>query len=337
MAVAPGTGTVSAPSAAPRPVAVVAPAPKPVAKKTVAKKAPAKKAPAKKAAAKKTAASTMDYGYVQSFLTAHPDVAAKVKAAVAAGWTPARLSAEIKTTGWWTTRTEAQRQADVISKDNPKEYARQIDLKQTDITQQAASMGITLSAVDARNLATQFYTNGSSPGEVQSALAMKFSLGDPSTPVTGTAGETLDSLHGMATAYGVTLDSATAQKYTQQVLAGNTTPQGLQDTFREQAKILYPPIADFLDKHPQMTTTDYASPYLQIAAKELGVPTDQMDLSDPKWSKVLSGGANGAMTADEWTRTFRTDPTYQWDKSSTARSQATSLASTILSKFGMMG
>jgi uncharacterized protein (DUF697 family) len=301
----------------------------------VVKKAPVKaptKAPAKKPAV------AMDYGYVKSFLDAHPDVAKKVAAAVANGYTSARLQAEIKTTPWWTTRTEVQRQADVLSKDNPAEYQRQVDAKVAEVQANATKMGLSLSPEDAKAMAATFYTNGASAGEMASALSLKFTLpADSATPVTGEAGTTLDDLHSMATAYGVTLDQATAQRYTQQVLSGAMTTQGLQDTFREQAKILYPSVSGFLDKNPAMTTSDYAAPYLQIASKELGVPTAQMDLSDPKWSKVLSNGAAGPMTADEWTRTFRTDPSYGWDKSGTARAQASTLASTILSKFGMMG
>lgn len=300
--------------------------------------APVKKAVAKKPVVRKPAVTAMDYGYVGSFLTAHPDVAAKVKLAVAQGWTPARLQAEMKTTSWWTTRTEAQRQADVLAKDNPQEYARQIALKKADISAQAASMGLNLSDADLSSMATTFFTNGASNGEMQSALAMKFQMpADASTPITGDAGTTVDALQSLATAYGVPLDATTAQKYTQQVLAGQSTVQGLTDLFREHAKILYPPVASFLDKNPQMTVQDYATPYLQIAAKELGVPTDQMDLTDSKWSKVLTSGANGPMTADEWTKTIRNDPQYQWGKTVAAKDQAAQMATDLQRTFGAIG
>jgi len=307
------------------------------AKKTTA---PAKKAtpPAKKAAAApaKPKPTAMDYGYAAAFLKAHPDVWAKVKAAVAQGWTSTRLQAEIKTTNWWTSRTEAQRQADVTSKDNPAEWQRMVNVKQVEVAQAAQAAGITLSTADLHDMATAFLTNGASPQEMQSAIAMKWHLSTDSTqPVLGQAGQTLDALHTTATAYGVTLDDATAQKYTQQVLAGNMTVQGLTDTFREQAKILYPPIADFLDKNPNATAADYASPYLQIASKELGVPTTEMNIADPKWSKVFTNGAQGTpMTADDWTRTIRTDPSYRWDQTSGAVSQAAQMASQLQKTFG---
>ena len=283
------------------------------------------------------APTAMDYGYVQSFLTAHPDVAAKIKTAVAQGWTPARLQAEIRTTPWWTTRTEAQRQADVLAKDNPAEYARQIALRKADLATQASAMGLTLSDADLSSMATTFFANGASNGEVQSALAMKFKMPAEGTAVTGDAGTTVDALQSLATAYAVPLDAGTAQKYTQQVLAGKTTVAGLTDLFREHAKILYPAVASFLDKNPQMTVQDYATPYLQIASKELGVPTGSMDLTDSKWSKVLTSGANGPMTADEWTKTVRNDPQYQWGQTVAAKDQAAQMATDLQRTFGALG
>lgn len=319
-------------------MAVTAPAAakKPPAKKTAAKpQTPAQK---KAAAAKKAAEKEMDYGYAKAFLAAHPDVWNKVKAAVKGGWTAQRLEAEIKTTAWWTKRTDSQRQADLLSKSNPAEWNRQIDVKAKTLVQQASAMGITLSDADAKAMATTFTTNGASDGEIASALSMKWQMPTAEdAPITGQAGMTVDSLHSLATAYGVTLDDTTATNYVRQVLAGKQTAEGLTDVFREQAKVLYPSISDFLDKNPGATTQDYATPYLQIASKELGLPTTEMNLQDSKWNKVLSGGANGPMTADEWTRTVRSDQQYGWDKTVGARDQAAQMATALQRTFGAAG
>ena len=90
----------------------------------------------------------------------------QVKLAVKQGWTAARLEAEIKTTTWWTKRTDAQRQADLLSKSNPAEWNRQIAAKTQEISQQASALGITLSAADAKAMASSFLTNGSTQGEI---------------------------------------------------------------------------------------------------------------------------------------------------------------------------
>jgi len=306
-----------------------------IAKRTAKKAAPTTRNVSKATIAKRAAAKgAMDYGYVKSFLDAHPDVAAKVALAVKQGWTASRLQAEIKTTDWWKTRTDAQRSADLLKTENPQEWQRQIDQKTADIHSQIANMGITLSDADITKMATDFVTNGSSQGEMQSALAMKFSLPSASgTAVTGSAGAAYDAITKLSSDYGVTLDQATAQKMVQDTLANGTNPQDYVDHFREQAKTLYPGISDWLDKNPNMTARDYASPYLQIASSMLGVPTDQMAVSDPKWSRIFSGNQGAPLTADQWNSTIKTDGQYGWDKTFSAQQDAYRMVDNLRTMF----
>ena len=276
-----------------------------------------------------------DYGYAAAFLNAHKDVARKVALAVKQGWTPDRLSAEIKDTPWWRKRTEAQRKWDIISAENPKEARRLVDLKTEQIKQMASTMGVTLSDNQAFKMAGHAASRGSTDPEVQSMLAGMWSL-DAEGEDVGQAGTTVDQLRDLAHDYGVVLDPGTLQKQVQQVLSGDQTSQGLVDLYREQAKTLYAPISDWLEKNPSMTVKDYLAPYMQAAARELGTPPDQMDLTDPKWTKVIYG-ADGTtpMNLDQWTKTIRSDASYGWDKTMGAKSQALQLAAELRNAFGM--
>lgn len=276
-----------------------------------------------------------DYGYAAAFLNAHKDVARKVALAVKQGWTPDRLSAEIKDTPWWRKRTEAQRKWDIISAENPKEARRLVDLKTQQIKQMASTMGVTLSDNQAFKMAGHAASRGSTDPEMQSMLAGMWSL-DAEGEDVGQAGTTVDQLRDLAHDYGVVLDPGTLQKQVQQVLSGNQTSQGLVDLYREQAKTLYAPISDWLEKNPSMTVKDYLAPYMQAAARELGTPPDQMDLTDPKWTKVIYG-ADGTtpMNLDQWTKTIRSDASYGWDKTMGAKSQALQLAAELRNAFGM--
>lgn len=276
-----------------------------------------------------------DYGYAAAFLNAHKDVARKVALAVKHGWTPDRLSAEIKDTPWWRKRTEAQRKWDIISAENPKEARRLVDLKTEQIKQMASTMGVTLSDNQAFKMAGHAASRGSTDPEVQSMLAGMWSL-DAEGEDVGQAGTTVDQLRDLAHDYGVVLDPGTLQKQVQQVLSGDQTSQGLVDLYREQAKTLYAPISDWLEKNPSMTVKDYLAPYMQAAARELGTPPDQMDLTDPKWTKVIYG-ADGTtpMNLDQWTKTIRSDASYGWDKTMGAKSQALQLAAELRNAFGM--
>lgn len=254
-------------------------------------------------------ASDANYGFVDAFLKQHPDVAALINKAKAARWTEARFEAELKNTKWWTTRTDAQRQWDVLSTDNPEEAKRRVAEKQAAITQQAKALGINLSAADLAALARTFVVNGSSDVEIQAALAGRYRIGEAAS---GQASVTIDDLRAQAQDYGLKLSDGTLQGYVQQVLAGTATPQSLADQMREQAKILYAPIAGALDRG--LTVRQYLDPYMQIASAETGVPVDQMDLTDPKWTKAISGTNGQPMTTDEWTSVVRKDPRYGWDK-----------------------
>lgn len=276
-----------------------------------------------------------DYGYAAAFLNAHKDVARKVALAVKQGWTPDRLSAEIKDTPWWRKRTEAQRKWDIISAENPKEARRLVDLKTQQIKQMASTMGVTLSDNQAFKMAGHAASRGSTDPEMQSMLAGMWSL-DAEGEDVGQAGTTVDQLRDLAHDYGVVLDPGTLQKQVQQVLSGDQTSQGLVDLYREQAKTLYAPISDWLEKNPSMTVKDYLTPYMQAAARELGTPPDQMDLTDPKWTKVIYG-ADGTtpMNLDQWTKTIRSDASYGWDKTMGAKSQALQLAAELRNAFGM--
>jgi hypothetical protein len=71
---------------------------------------------------------------------------------------------------------------------------------------------------------------------------------------------------------------------------------------------------------------------LDIAARELGITTDMMDLSDSKWTGMIESG--GVLPADQWTTKIRTDNRYGWNTTATAKREAMSLVSTLGSIFG---
>lgn len=290
------------------------------------------KAPAPAPAPATPAPTAADFGYTTAFLNAHPDVKAKVTAAVAGKWTPARFEAEVKTTKWWTTRTDSQRKADIAQTDNPAEFVKTVTTKQTDLLRAATQMGISLDPAMAWQLAKQAVINGSSDAEVQWTLASRFKLGEN---LTGQAASDVDSLRQQAADYGLHLTDDTLQQYTQNILGGKIDPQGYQDAMREQAKILYAPIAGALDRG--MTVRQYLNPYLSVAQKE-GLITDptSVDLTDAKWTKAINSAQQPGqpMSADEWLSTLRTDNRYGWDKTQGAKDNAAAFVTGMSRLFG---
>lgn len=300
----------------------------------MAQTAAQKKAAAAKAAAAKPKYS--DYGYVKGFLDAHKDVKAKVDLAIKQGWTPQRLEGEIKNTNWWKTRNETQRKYDLISKEQPAVAAKQVSDAQKTIMQQAEAMGVTLDATTAKNLALQAVRDGKSQQEVTVFLANTVKLPPPAAPgqpqavERGQAGVVATEIRDMASAYGVNVKDADLLKMTQKVLGGSADVQAYEDTFRESAKALYAPIADILDKGT--TLRQFVDPYLNIASQQLGISAEMMNLADTKWTGMIQQGK--VLSADEWTKTLRTDPTYEWNKTEGAKREAMGLVSALGAMFG---
>lgn len=273
-----------------------------------------------------------DYGYVKAFLEAHPDVKRKVDAAIKGGWTPARLEGEIRTTKWWTSRTETQRKWDLLSTEQPAEAKRMIEAKSTEIRQIASRMGITLTDDQIENYAKFSVRDGKTDAEMQVSLASRITLADEDSgkPQVGQAATVVDSLRQQAAEYGVTITDQNLQRWTRQIVGGQRDPQELEDTFRESAKALYPPLADILDKG--QTVKGFVSPYLDIASKQLGLAPDLMDLQDSKWTAMIQSG--GILSADDWTKKLRTDSAYGWNQTDGAKREAMSFVSTLGSIFG---
>lgn len=273
-----------------------------------------------------------DYGYVKAFLDAHPDVKAKVDAAIKGGWTEARLEGEIRTTKWWKTRNASQRQWDVLSIEQPEEAARLIREKVSTLRTMASRMGLNLTDTQLENFAKMGVRDGRSDQELQVSLANRITLSneDKGKPQAGQAGTAIDELRQMASEYGVTITDHNLLKWTREIVGGQRDPAELADTFRESAKALYPPLADMLDKG--QTVKGFVSPYLDIASKQLGLMPDQMDLTDSKWTGMISGGA--ILSADEWTKKIRTDSAYGWNQTDGAKREAMAFVSTLGSIFG---
>lgn len=147
-------------------------------------------------------------------------------------------------------------------------------------------------------------------------------------------------LHAAAAQYGVPVSPLTNLDWAGQIMTGQTTMDAFDAYLREQAKSLYPALADAIDAG--ITVRQYADPYAQIASRELGINPADFDLSDQKWSAPLNQidpqtGARTAMTLSSWQSHIRSDPIYGYDTTTGARDQAAQFATSLAQQFGAMG
>lgn len=139
----------------------------------------------------------------------------------------------------------------------------------------------------------------------------------------------------MARSYGVTVTDADLQNKVREALSfggqWQSWLEGQRNTFRQQAKTLYPTVSNLLDQSDLATVMN---PYLNDASELLGVSVSNMQVSDPLWQTALNG-PNGPMSRDEWIRVIRTDSRFGYDRTVRARQELASLADELLSAFGM--
>lgn len=271
-----------------------------------------------------------NYGYVKEFTRKHPAIAKLIDQARAEGWTPERLAYEIKDTDWWANHTEAQRKWQLLSAESPKEARDQIHNQRLIIEQMAGQSGVQLGDKEARDLAERAARNGWDSADIQMALSRKWDGLSKGQAQTGLAGDAAQQIDQMIFDYGVPVDRKTRERWIRDTLAGRIDPTMMEDRLREQAKTLYPNAGNLLNTQ---SLRQIVSPYLAAAAEELGVPPEQMNLTDPKWTRMLSG-ENGIMSLDEWTRVYRNEKRYGWDKSDAAKTTAAALAGDLARMMG---
>lgn len=272
-----------------------------------------------------------DYGFVTAFLKAHKDVANLVSQAVKHQWTPQRFEVALKNTGWWTKRTDAQRTYDVLATTDPKQAARMVETRTQDITSMASKMGVTLDPTQIASLAKDAVVNGRQDPELQVKIASFLQMAEPGQADQGQASMVLDTLRATAAKYAITMPPETLLAHARGVVGGQSDVGSFEDSMREQAKVLYPTAAAQLDKG--LTVQDVVAPYTNMAATELGINPAQISLTDPKWTRALTGQNGTMMSASDWMNTVRTDSTYGWDRSQSAKTTALNLAGNIRSIF----
>jgi hypothetical protein len=277
-----------------------------------------------------------DYGYVEAFLNAYPEIRDAINAAIAAGETGERFQMRLRETNWYKWRTEAQRKYDTMLTSDKATLDKQVADKQAAIKQLLVQLGVNIpSDATLNEMAQNAVRNDLDDAAIRAwAVAQGFAHGAQGE-AQGVTATSVDELRSIASQYGVPVSDATLSEQLQQILRGERTPEQFTDYYREMAKRQYGSISAQLDQG--YTVKQILDPYLDIATRELGVSKDSMLLTDPKWTKMLQqNGGQSMLTYDEWRKALRTDKDYGWDKSAVARQEAVNLAGNFAKAFGGM-
>ena len=191
----------------------------------------------------------------------------------------------------------------------------------------ATELGVTLSEDDVRTLAMQYAKGAIDANTIKYQVARAGEIDFTS----GTAAATIGELQALAGSYGLTVSDAFLQTAVKNVITGNETIDTVKNDFKTQAKMLYPTLADSIEKG--YTPRQLSGSYLNYLASIRGVPADSISLDDPFMTRALTSlndkGQPEQLPYWKFQEVVRTeDPSYPFSKDAEVR------AVSLLDAFG---
>jgi osmotically-inducible protein OsmY len=281
-------------------------------------------------------------GFSEQFLKANEDVRAAIRLAIENKWPQEVLNRYIENnTNFGKATTDAQAEFDIrIQSGKAEDLERDVADKFDYIKRQVALSGVNVSDDEIRRYARESIRSKLSDQDMLGFISQRFSMpqtaaGQPAMSAQGQSSVIMEEIRKMARSYGVTVTDADLQNKVREALSfggqWQSWLEGQRNTFRQQAKTLYPTVSNLLDQSDLATVMN---PYMSDAADLLGISITNMNVGDPLWQTALNG-PNGPMSRDEWIRVLRTDSRYGYDRTVRARQEYASLADELLSAFGM--
>lgn len=270
------------------------------------------------------------FGYLSVFL-GDPEVGPLLQRGAREQWSPQRLEAELQQTNFWRRTSESQRQFDALMSQQPAEARQQVSARASEIAEQARQIGMPVDPRRLNQIATDSLRFGWQGTQLRDALTADF---DYQAGMGGQAGEAARQVKELAGQYLIPLSDQAVDNWTERIVSGAADQEAYRAYLVEQAKSLFPGMAGALDKG--VTVSQYADPYKQIAARELEVAPEQIDLMDPKYRVMLDQvdkqGNRTAMTLSQASEYLRGRP--EWQQTGAANEKAAALTESLLRSFG---
>lgn len=267
-------------------------------------------------------------------LNVHPDVKEVLLRAAEEEYSATKLQAELAKTDWWKKTAATARQWDADYALDRATGDAKLKATRDELQAQANRLGVTLSAKELADLALNVNRLGWSQQVIAETLAAKFRQ-KTAKPGLGTA--TVDSLRAQMAQYGVNLSDHALTVWTQRILGGNADEAGFTSYLVQQAKKLFPTIADEISEG--LTVRDYFDPYAQSAAQVLGINPEEINFAERKWRRALlrldpQTGKRVPMDPDAWEVELRTNPLYGYDKTANGRHESAQFGAQLARELG---
>jgi hypothetical protein len=279
------------------------------------------------------------YGFALSVLNSHPDLKKLFADSVKYGYTDDQFVAKLRATKWFQTTSETARNWSILQGADPATARQRMVARQATIAQTAASLGVSLTAAQLKDITNNTLMFGWTDLQTRQAISKDWHYG-ATTPTAGLAGQTIDQLRKTASDYLVPLSDNTLNQWTQNVLSGSATADDFTEYAKQQARSMFPTLSADIDRG--VTVQQYADPYKQIAAQTLNINPEDVNFMDPKWRSALDNvdpttKQRQPLSLSDWSAKIKTDSQYGYDTTAGARDQAAGLISSLNQAFGYGG
>lgn len=218
-----------------------------------------------------------------SVLRSDPSLADLFNRAVNETWEPARFAAELRTTKWFKTHSEAMRKAQIERQTDPRTWEAHLNQARAAIRDMAVKLGAQISDETLTRISTNVLNFGWNDAQIRDTLAGAIRMGAQDT-YGGEAAVNAEQLRQLAYNNGVKIGDKQLRDWLVRIGAGESI-SGFEDYIRGTAKGAFPGYEQQIDAG--MNVRDIADPYIQQMAHTLELSPDSIDLFDPTIRKVL--------------------------------------------------
>lgn len=278
-----------------------------------------------------------------SWLLDIPDVKTVLEQAVAQGYDASQIQARIMQTDWWKTTSQAVKNFEQESANNPADYnfaTPGSTAAQTLATvySEAATDGVSLNASEAQTLATNYLKYGWTAQQLKAAIGSQATYTSAQSTNAGTVAQQLQSVAGQ---YYMNPTPSALQSWVQGVAGGTQTVQQFQAYMAQQAALKWTGYADQLQRG--YTMAQLTDNLRTDAAKTMEVDPNSIDfVNNPMYSKILDfvppnspNGVHRVMTSSEMDAYLKSTQPYGFTQN--ARDQAASIEQTLAQTWGRTG
>lgn len=221
-----------------------------------------------------------------AWLLKDPEIGQLLRDAVdpSKGFSPQAFEAKVKGTNWYRTRTQSQRDWEILWHTDNATARQRLTEYSGAVTRTAQRLGVNISQAQLRMAAAYGITRGLDPSgpEFLGTLSRLF-VKQPGAGAINTAANRVTAIS--TGQFFIPISKQTATTWGSWIAQGIKTEQDFMEQLRNQAISKFPYLKNQIMAGE--TPETIFAPHRQTIAQELDLSPGEIDLSSGKWSKVL--------------------------------------------------